>query len=131
MRFGNRFFSGSGQFVPAAKLESIFAEIYAFSPSFHQSFRFELREEWARINGLIEENAINDSVAFLISRDLYEKIRDALIDVCVSNVPDKSKEATAEALPALADVSKKMSPIKKGISHHGQPLEISGGEEEI
>ena len=30
MRFGNRFFSGTGQFVPADTLESIFSEINAF-----------------------------------------------------------------------------------------------------
>ena len=95
MQFGNRFFSGTGQFVPADMLESIFAEIYAFSPSFPELLRLELREEWARINGQLEETKIDDSVAFLISRDLYEQIHDALIDVRFPDVPDEADEPIA------------------------------------
>ena len=95
MQFGSRSFSGTGQYVPADMLESIFAEIYAFSPTFPESLRHELREEWARINGQIEETAIDDSVAFLISRDLYEQIHDALIDVRFPDVPDEADEPIA------------------------------------
>lgn len=96
MEFGNSFFSVKGQFVPADMLESIFAEIYVFSPTFPESLPTDrLKKEWARIKEQIEATDIDGSFAFLISRDLYMRIYEELNEIRPSDDPDDGDEPEA------------------------------------